>query len=464
MADTSQVHWYEGLFLKPHHLQFMQQRILERIVSLQRLTRPYPFGLIKADYSADALKNGYLRFSELRLITPEGVEIDVPGNTILDDREFVRSFPVGGAPLLVSIALPNWSLGRANTIDNGEVDLGTAKRRYRVAELELADENTGGNPQPVRVRKLNARLLLGDEDSGGMDVLPLFRIKNPATVPGSLPEIDETYFPPCLTINAWNPLRKVAAGIIEYVEAKRKLLAAEMKRDRFDLADFQPAQMKSFARLQALLRCGPKLAELITTPDVTPFEIFMELRQLLAELSSTRGLDEVDQIRGFDPYNLAVLFLRLDELIRTIPDDDPSNIKEIELVPKAWWFEALQIDPQLLSQSEFYIGIQAGSMHRDQLIDIVHKRNLVKLLPPTWRGGARPGAALVYQHSPPPKLQQGFAYFEVSRAAQYDQDLWQQIRDKGQLILEWRNVGEEIQNVKANLVVVMRKRASDGNS
>ena len=297
-----------------------------------------------------------------------------------------------------------------------------------------------------------------------MDVLPLFRIKNPATVPGSLPEIDETYFPPCLTINAWNPLRKVAAGIIEYVEAKRKLLAAEMKRDRFDLADFQPAQMKSFARLQALLRCGPKLAELITTPDVTPFEIFMELRQLLAELSSTRGLDEVDQIRGFDPYNLAVLFLRLDELIRTIPDDDPSNIKEIELVPKAWWFEALQIDPQLLSQSEFYIGIQAGSMHRDQLIDIVHKRNLVKLLPPTWRGGARPGAALVYQHSPPPKLQQGFAYFEVSRAAQYDQDLWQQIRDKGQLILEWRNVGEEIQNVKANLVVVMRKRASDGNS
>ena len=50
------------------------------------------------------------------------------------------------------------------------------KLLYRTAETELPDENTGENPQPMQVRRLNARLMLEDEDTSDMEVLPLLRV------------------------------------------------------------------------------------------------------------------------------------------------------------------------------------------------------------------------------------------------------------------------------------------------
>ena len=42
--------------------------------------------------------------------------------------------------------------------------------------MELADENTGENPKPVLIRRVNARLLLENEDRSDLEVIPLLRI------------------------------------------------------------------------------------------------------------------------------------------------------------------------------------------------------------------------------------------------------------------------------------------------
>ena len=48
-----QVHWHEGLFLQPHHLQAMQRQGIERAASERRLRFAYPYGLVEAKLSPD---------------------------------------------------------------------------------------------------------------------------------------------------------------------------------------------------------------------------------------------------------------------------------------------------------------------------------------------------------------------------------------------------------------------------
>ena len=50
------IHWQEGLFLQPHHLQRMQKSIDDILAAERRLAWPYPFGIIEARLSRDELE------------------------------------------------------------------------------------------------------------------------------------------------------------------------------------------------------------------------------------------------------------------------------------------------------------------------------------------------------------------------------------------------------------------------
>jgi len=66
------VHWHEGLFLQPHHLQTMQHFLLERYGSERKLDFIFPYGVIDVKMSADALENMLVRFDRLRVVMPSG--------------------------------------------------------------------------------------------------------------------------------------------------------------------------------------------------------------------------------------------------------------------------------------------------------------------------------------------------------------------------------------------------------
>src|SRR4249919_1937247 len=51
ISMSIKIHWQEGLFLQPHHLQRMQKSIEDDISSERRLSWPYAFGVIEARLS-----------------------------------------------------------------------------------------------------------------------------------------------------------------------------------------------------------------------------------------------------------------------------------------------------------------------------------------------------------------------------------------------------------------------------
>src|SRR5437899_1222543 len=147
MANTGPVHWYEGLFLQPHHLQAMQRHAQERTTSERRLGWPYPYGVIESRLSTDALANMLVQFDRLRVIMPSGLLVEFPDSADLPPYDIKSAFQSTSASLTISVGVPIWYASRGNTIASGSAAAPQSKRIYSVGDVERADENTGENPQ-----------------------------------------------------------------------------------------------------------------------------------------------------------------------------------------------------------------------------------------------------------------------------------------------------------------------------
>ena len=53
MRFTQPVHWAEGLFLQPQHLQRLQQNAAQDSFALFSLHQPYPYGVIELELSGN---------------------------------------------------------------------------------------------------------------------------------------------------------------------------------------------------------------------------------------------------------------------------------------------------------------------------------------------------------------------------------------------------------------------------
>ena len=163
-----QVHWHEGLFLLPHHLQRIQRSILEVSSFERRLNWAYPYGLIDARLSNDDLENMRLRFDRLHAIMPSGQEILFPQEAELPAMDIKQAFESRGR-FTVYLGVPLWFAARANCVNPGQTVDPRAKILYRIAETEVADENTGENVKTILHRRVNARLLLENEDRSDLE-------------------------------------------------------------------------------------------------------------------------------------------------------------------------------------------------------------------------------------------------------------------------------------------------------
>ncbi|MFA6045575.1 MAG: type VI secretion system baseplate subunit TssK, partial [Phycisphaerales bacterium] len=207
MSNFGHIHWHEGLFLQPHHLQVMQRDLIEASWRERRLGWAYPYGIVEMRVSTDALENMRVRIDRLRAIMPSGLEVDIPGNTDLPALDIKRVFQASSGSFMVGLGVPLWQLSRANTVEIGAgvggggpvkramAEEAKVKRLYRVAETSRTDENTGENSQAMMMRRINARLVAEGDDITDLEVLPLLRITHTSDEQ-SMPRPDPDFIPP----------------------------------------------------------------------------------------------------------------------------------------------------------------------------------------------------------------------------------------------------------------------------
>ena len=436
-----QIHWQEGLFLQPHHLQRMQKATRDQIAAERQLGWAYPFGVIESRVSRDELENMRIRFERLRVIMPSGLEINYPENAELPSLDIKQAFAKGAGSFSVFLGVPLWQNARANAFAAGQQADPRVKLLYRLGEIECTDENTGENPKPIHVRKINARLMFEHEDASDMELLPLMRIVRAAGQDLGFPREDPEYVPPCLLLSGSPPLREMVRDLVSQVEATRKELVVQVSRGGFSVETLRGVQFEQLVRLRTLNRYSARLPSLVLAPGVSPFEMYLELRALLGELAALHPDRDEFESAPYNHENLYPCFRELSGKIRpflrgvvtpTWRKLDFKDVNGVQSTPMS--------EDDLNQPNAYFLGIKT-KLDPVRLARFVEDADKFKLMPPSLlvRGAIR-GIELKEERHPPLELpaQSDLHYFRLDRAA--SARLWQQIQAEKAIAIRWTTI------------------------
>lgn len=451
MSTFGHIHWQEGLFLQPHHLQVMQRFLLERIRSDRRLAWPYSWGVVDAELSTEALKNNRVQFSRLHVVMRSGVEVVVPDGADLAPLDITEKFAASSQPFRVCLGIPQWHASRANAIDEG----GDVRKKslYRVRSTETADENTGTNPQLLPLRRVNAKLMFEDDDPTEMEMLPLVRVVHgTGEKADGLPAVDPRYFPPCLLMRGSLELMQICRGIANLVEATRKEIVTLINNHgAFDVQNLQGPTLEQVMRLRILNRFSSRLWAMLEAPAMSPFEVYLELHELLGELAALApDRDaEVFEIFKYQHDEPAVVFMNLNERIRLLlKAKASSSVRKIAFQQLPGYMTASLTPEECNDATDIFLGVKTKeefSSFRDLFIEGVR----VKLMPAKQWNLLVPGVKLEWEHDPPAVMQPDLRYFRLVRSG----EKWEQAKQEGRLAFRW--VGKDLSSWDVALYLIM---------
>jgi type VI secretion system protein ImpJ len=437
MGTSPQVHWHEGLFLQPHHLQWMQRQVAESMAAHHRLSWAYPYGVVEARLAPDALENMLVRFDRLRVVMPSGVQVSFPENADLPPLDIKKVFEGSTQSLTISLGVPLWYANRGNTIDLGSEADWRVKRIYRAAEVQLPDENTGENPQPLVVRRINARLMLDTDDRTDMEVIPLVRVVHATGKDAGMPRQDGGFIPACLVVSAWPALRDMIRDLVNQVEARRKEVVVQLTRGGYNVETLRGVQLEQVMRLTVLNRFAGRLPSLIAAPGLSPFEMYMQLRELLGELSALRPDTDQFEAPRYDHDNPGVSFGELIAKIRRFLGEQVArSFMQVDFAADGGVLAASLEEQHLGVPNDYFLGVKSRQDSR-AVAQLVEDADQFKLMAWSMRDKLIYGIKLAEERHPPVELpaQVGLHYFRLLRTE--SARMWEKVKDERKLAIKW---------------------------
>ncbi len=375
------VHWYEGLFLRPQHLQAADRYWTELLQTSEQWDRPYNYGLHAFEHSREALANYQFQVHVLSARMRDGTLVSLESGSEPDRLDLKPSLRhLQGAKVdlteafgretavTVYLAIPKLQMGRANVGRPGEAD----RTRYLETDLPTQDESRGGGDQQIQVRLLNARLLLSNQDLAGYEVLPIARIRR-ASEEQAVPRLDPDYFPPLLNIAAWPPLgRDMVRAVYDVIGQKIEVLSQQILNRGIGLDSREPGDSDRILMLSQLNVAYGTLGVLAAAQGVHPFTAYLELARLVGQLSIFARERRIGDIPSYDHDDLARIFAylrqRIEALINTVRDYEYEQRylvgvglgMQVTLEPK--WFN---------SDWQWYIGVNKGELTEQECRELL---------------------------------------------------------------------------------------------
>ena len=437
---AAEIHWHEGLFLQPHHLQMLQRSMLDRLGSERSLLNPYPWGVLESKLSSDELEAGRVRFDVLRVVMPSGALVDVPAGADLPAIDISEAFAATTQPLTIGLGVPLYYESRANALAIGETDW-RIKRRFRVDEHDACDENTGDNAQTVLVRRMNARLVIMErDDRSDLEVVPLVRVVRATGEDTGLPRLDRGYVPACYWLGGSAALKERVRDLGNRVEAARAETVVQLTRAGFTVEAIKGVQLQQMLRLSALNRASGRLPSLLQAPTgVTPFEMYLELRGLLGELAALQPDRDAWSASKYDHEDPGPVF---EELCDSISDILRAEGTAVTMkAPFATREEGLMVcalnDEHVTRANEYFLGIKS-SIDPRKLAGLVEDPSRFRLMAESMATIRVRGVPLEEERHPPVQLpsQVGLHYFRLRRTGE-GEEMWKTITEERSLAISF---------------------------
>ncbi len=308
MKFWPEVHWSEGQFLRPHHLQAAFRQVETGRAAAIDGVHPYGWGFVALDLAHDAVENGLIEIRSCELRLRDGTCVKVPENCTLDPREFKAVLDKSTGPVEVYFGVPEIQAVRANVQMPGE-ELDGRSPRYAIDLTERYDENTGDNPQSVEVRRLRGAVFLGDEDRAGFECVPLGRIERSAAGP----KLVNNVIPPLLRLQAWPPLCTAVEVLWNDIRARMEQLGADAADRALSFATASPGDAEQLIKLWALNELTVRFGTLASSPELHPHNLYVLLCDGIGKVALWDDMRRPRELPPYDHGNSGPVF---DELIR----------------------------------------------------------------------------------------------------------------------------------------------------
>src|SRR4051794_8974505 len=455
------VHWHEGMFLRTHHFQASHAETFDKANLSEKWDHYHNWGLRAVDLDLDALANSRLVVRSLKARLRDGTLVAIPDEGVVPPLDLKPALQRAES-VTVFVGVPLLRPGRANVGKEGAAE----GVRYLLSTQVLPDENTGGNPQPVAVRRLNLRLLLSDEDQTGYEVLPIARVRRSPRAE-AMPQLDETYFPPVLACDAWAPLGwGVLQSLYDRIGQKIELLANQVVSRGISLDSQAQGDLLIFSQLRELDRAYPVLSVIAFAEGVHPLSAYLELCRVVGHLAIFDPTRRPPALPRYDHDDLGGCFSRVKQHIDALLDIlvEPEY-KEQPFVGAGLRMQ-VALEPAWLEASrQMFIGVRC-SLDPDECIRLLTKAGQLDMkvgsserVDAIFRLGQ---AGLQFTHTPrPPRALPALTnliYFQVNRES--DPVEWQNVQRSLTLAIRM-NENLVAGNIQGQRVLTIR---ADGQS
>ena len=443
--------------MQPHHLQVMQRELLVQVRAARAVFSPYGYGIVESKLDPDSLADGRIRFEKLRAIMPSGQEVFIPENAELPTLDIKADLARGSGTLEVRLAVPLWAKNRENAFKMGEVVNPQTKLLYIPKEaLEVADENSGENPQTLFIRKVNSRVVLKGEDLSDLESMPLLRIVRATGEESGKPRQDPQFVPPSLLLKSSPVLHDILRELVAQLNASRNDLRIKAATGGLGLE----VKWELTLRLTVLNRFCASLPSVVEEGTVPPFAIYLQLRELLGELLGAhpeKNIFDCEPYNHDDPYrSFKDLDLKIREMIRVTKGIEPMKI---EFAGSPGVLRA-NLEPKHIEKpAAYYVGVVTRA-DRTKLALYLSDGNKFKLMPRSMEQVAIFGVELKEEGFPPLDLpgQNNLYYFRVIPTS--NQRRWDQVKQDQAISLIWNNSEFDLSDAKFTLYMTLPTAAT----
>lgn len=427
------VHWYEGLFIRPHHFQSAERYWHELLHLSDRCSHPYDYGLRTIDLNEDAVGNyqfqiaGCLaRLRDGTLISfdlgqePDRIDTKDELSAGASMEENLEEAFAAGAEIMVNIAVPKLELGKSNVAYPGE----QGDERYGIRSIAIHEESRGGDVQEIELRSLSPRLLITpSQDSAGYELIPIARIKR-AGEESSLPQIDDSYIPPLLSVDAWPRLAREIEGLYHFLGQNIDTLSRQVISRGITLASQEPGDLERVFKLRILNEASAALRCFIFATGIHPFTAYLELCRVGGMLAIFGEQRRVEDFPVYDHDDLGTIFPTVINRIKELVSAGGKWEYEMRYFEGAGRGMQVALERKWLHNDwDWYVGVDPGNLSEADCHTLLSPGNL------DWKMGSsaqvellyrerRPGLQLVPLRQAPRALPagRGWIYYEVTRS------------------------------------------------
>jgi len=420
------------MFLTPQHMQALNRYVDGRLASVALNALPNAWGIWSLDLDSQALENQELKVRRLEAVLDDGVFVRVPEECEIPVRSVAECFVDGSEVLHVYLAIPEIMARSPNTFEEGEIHDGI--RRYQVRIKEEVDENSGDGGRPIGYRQLAGRLLVGNEDRAGYKCIPIAKIVLSGDAE-SIVEVVPNYIPPVRRIAADARLVRQLDDVVNALQAKARSMAEQViERKIYWGGEGGGGDAEMLWKLHVLNGAIASLRPLVKTPDLHPFEAYLQFCRLVGELAVFARERVVPDLPVYDHLDLEGCYsVVVREAKRLLDAIIPTSFVRRGFDPKENGRQVVLEEEWIESSVTLVLGVESGL----EEAEVRKKLSPIKLSAPselaTIQQQRLTGIPKAEIHRVPPELpdRDGVYYWEIKR----DGDHWYRAREERALSL-----------------------------